>query len=224
MANNSVNSAPQSSKNIYFTVAVILVFITIIVATFFYRLGLPRILNEVQLRENGVFLFENPRSFKEFSLVDYNNNAFSSENFQGKWSLVFFGFTFCPDICPTSMVLLSRFYQQQLEQDFGDDLQIILVTVDPARDTPEVLFDYVRHFNESFIGLTGEFLDIHRFATQLNIPFSKVPGGGENYTVDHSGNVVIINSHGHYVGFIKSPLDVAKLNTSYQSIRLSADY
>jgi protein SCO1/2 len=122
------------------------------------------------------------------------------------------------------MALLNQFYQQQKNEQFGDDLQIILVSVDPARDTPEKLYSYVRFFNQDFIGLTGEFLDIHRFATQLNIPFNKVPGGGDNYSIDHSGNIAIINAKGHYVGFFKTPLDVAKIKASYHSIRASQDY
>ncbi|MEE8057787.1 MAG: SCO family protein [Pseudomonadales bacterium] len=209
----------EQKRGIYLTVAVAVSFVVLIVGLLLQGVNTPRILTSEELKNNGVFLFQNPRSFKTFALTDYNNQAFTPDNLVGKWSLIFFGFTYCPDICPTTMALLNRFYDKQQEGEYGNDLQIIMVSVDPARDTPEKLNGYVRFFNEAFIGVTGAFLDLHRFATQLNIPFSKVPGGGEHYTVEHSGNVAIINPQGHYVGFFRSPLQLPMLNLSYQSIR-----
>jgi protein SCO1 len=96
-----------------------------------------------------------------------------------------------------------------------------MVSVDPGRDTPEKLHEYVRYFNPEFRGVTGEFLTVHQLATSLNIPFAKVPGGGENYQVEHSGNIALINPNGHYVGFFKSPHELDKLLRNYQSIRIS---
>ena len=220
MQNQQANSLqPEQKRGIYITVAVVVILVSLFVGFFFFCLSKTKILSNSELKTNGTFLFDNPRSFKEFSLVDYNNQPFTPENLQGKWSLIFFGFTYCPDVCPTTLVLLNRFYQGQLEGDYAEDLQIVLVSVDPARDTPEKLYDYVRFFNQDFVGVTGEFLDLHRFATQLNIPFSKAPGGGENYTIEHSGNIAIINPKGHYMGFFRSPPDLSKLNLGYESIR-----
>lgn len=219
--NGSVKTDQQ--RGIYKTIAVVVAFVALVLAVFIQGINSTPVLTDEQLKKNGLFLFDNPRSFKTFSLLDYNNETFTPDNLQGKWSLVFFGFTYCPDICPTTLAVLNHFYNEQLQGKYGEDLQIILVSVDPGRDTPEKLYDYVRFFNEDFIGVTGEFLNIHRFATQLNIPFSKKPGGGENYTVEHSGNVAIINPRGHYVGFFRSPLELSKLNIGYQSIRATRD-
>ncbi len=213
--------ASDQKRNIIRTVIVVVVFITSILSLFVYRLNLPVVLSDEELKKRGVFLFEKVRSFKDFSLLDHNNVQFTTENLKGKWSMVFFGFTYCPDICPTTMALLNRFYTKQLEGDFGSDLQVVMVSVDPARDTPEKLLDYVSFFNREFIGVTGEFLELHRFATQLNIPFKKVPGGGENYQVEHSGNIAILNPQGHYVGFFRAPHEVSKLDLAYTSIRSS---
>ena len=94
-----------------------------------------------------------------------------------------------------------------------------MVSVDPARDTVEQLAAYVPYFNPGFIGVTGEFLDIHRFATALNTPFRKAAGQDENYLVDHSANVVLINPRGDYHGFFKAPLDLAKMKVTYRSAR-----
>ncbi|MFA7553169.1 MAG: SCO family protein [Spongiibacteraceae bacterium] len=223
-AGTAVNKQQSSQKRgIFITVAVVLVFMVTVIGLFIHGLNRPQVLSNEELKNSGVFLFDTPRSFKDFSLLDDNNQAFTAKNLLGKWSLVFFGFTYCPDICPTTMAVLNQFYQQQQAEKFGKDLQIIMVSVDPARDTPEKLHDYVRFFNQDFVGVTGEFLDLHRFATQLNIPFSKVPGGGENYTVEHSGNVAIINSQGHYVGFFRSPLELAKLNFAYHGMRAARE-
>ena len=220
MQNQQANSLqPEQKRGIYITVAVAMMLVFLFFGFFVYGLSKPKVLSDSELKAKGTFLFNNPRSFKEFSLLDYNNQPFTPANLQGKWSLIFFGFTYCPDICPTTLVLLNRFYQGQLAGDYAEDLQIILVSVDPARDTPAKLYDYVRFFNKDFVGVTGEFLDLHRLATQLNIPFSKAPGGGENYTIEHSGNIAIINPKGHYIGFFRSPIDLSKLNVGYESIR-----
>jgi protein SCO1/2 len=213
----------QQKKNIQLTVISLMVLLLIFVAGFVYKVNKPRVMTKSELKINGAYLFDKPRSFGPFDLIDYNNKAFTLEQLKGKWSLIFFGFTYCPDVCPTTMALFNRFYQKQLDGRFGDDTQIIMVSVDPARDIPEKLKTYVQYFNQDFIGVTGEFLDLKRFATSLNIPFQKVPGGGENYMMEHSGNVALINPRGHYVGFFRAPLELAKLNVTYQSIRMVMD-
>lgn len=209
----------QQKRGVQLTVLAVVSLLIVFVVLFVFRITTPRVMLPSELKANGAFLFDNPRQLSPFELVDYNQKPFTVENLQGKWSLIFFGFTFCPDICPTSLALLNRFYKQQLEGKFGEDTQIILVTVDPARDTPDKLKTYVQFFNEDFLGVTGEFLDIKRFATELNTPFNKIPGGGENYLMDHGSNVVLLNDKGHYVGFFRAPLELAKLNATYRSIR-----
>jgi protein SCO1/2 len=210
-------------RGIVKTVAAVAAFMALIMAIFIHGLNRERIMTVNEMKNNGAYLFEQPRIFKDFQLLNQNGEPVNAALFEGKWSLVFFGFTYCPDICPTTMALMNRFYQAQGEGRFGDDLQIVLVSVDPARDTPDKLKPYVEYFNPAFVGLTGEFLALHRFATQLNIPFSKVPGGGDNYTVEHSANIAIINPRGHYAGFFKAPHELSKLNLTYQSMRLMYD-
>ena len=111
-----------------------------------------------------------------------------------------------------------------LEGTEAMDTAVVMISVDPARDTVPVLAQYVPYFNPEFLGVTGEFLDVHRFATSLNTPFRKVAGQGENYQVDHSANVVLINPRGDYHGFFKAPLDLAKMKVTYRSARSWWDY
>lgn len=208
----------RQSRNIKLTVAAVLVFITVIVAGFVYRIQLPRVMTNAEMQANGLYLLQTPRNFGELNLIDHHGEPFTRARLEGKWSLVFFGFTYCPDICPTTMAFLNRF-MGAVEGTEAEDTQVVMVTVDPARDTVEQLAGYVPFFNPAFIGVTGEFLDIHRFATALNTPFRKLPGQDENYLVDHSANVVLINPRGDYHGFFKTPLDQAKMKVTYRSAR-----
>ncbi len=215
---NDQASASQS-RGIKWTVAALLVFIVVVVAGFVHRIQQPRVMTVAEMKVNGLYLLETPRNFGEIQLIDHHGKPFLRERFEGHWTFVFFGFTHCPDICPTTMAFLNEFVAQ-LEGTEAEDTQVVLVSVDPARDTVEQLAAYVPYFNPDFMGVTGEFLDLHRFATALNTPFRKVPGQDENYVVDHSANVVLINPRGDYHGFFKAPLDQAKMKVTYRSARL----
>ena len=212
----------RQSRNIKITVAAILVFITVIVAGFVHRIQLPRAMTEAEMKVNGLYLLQTPRNFGDVKLIDHRGDAFTRDRMEGVWTLIFFGFTYCPDICPTTMAFLDKF-MAQLEGTEVEDTQVVMVSVDPGRDTVEQLSQYVPYFNSDFIGVTGEFLDIHRFATALNTPFRKVPGQGDEYQVDHSANVVLINPRGDYHGFFKAPLDQAKMKVTYRSARVMWD-
>ena len=219
--NDQVNAV--QSRGIKLTVAVILLLMLVIVGGFVYRIQQPRVMTSIEMQVNGLYLLETPRNFGELNLVDHHGEPFTRDRFVGRWSLVFFGFTYCPDICPTTMSFLDRLVGE-LEGTEVEDTQVVMVSVDPARDTVDQLAAYVPYFNPDFIGVTGEFLDIHRFATALNTPFRKVPGQSEDYLVDHSANVVLINPRGDYHGFFKAPLDLAKMKLTYRSARVLWDY
>lgn len=210
--------SPQRRRGIWLTVVLLVLAIVVIVGGFVYTMTKPRLMSEAALRANDVFLFERARDFGEFALTDDEGQPFTPAALAGKWSLLFFGFTYCPDVCPTTLVDLAKFYRQ-LPPEQREQTQIIMVSVDPARDTVEKLNQYVRYFDPDFRSVTGEFMALHKFATSLSIPFSKVPGGGDNYLVEHSANVVVINPRGHYVGFIKGPVDIQKLLQSYPSVQ-----
>lgn len=215
-------SKKRQSRGIKLTVLALAVFITVIVAGFVHRVSLPRVLSSTEMQINGLYVLETPRNFGEVNLVDHHGDAFTNERLKGKWTLIFFGFTYCPDICPTTMSFLNDL-MGQLEGTEVEDTEVVMVSVDPARDTVEKLAGYVPYFNPEFTGVTGDFLDIHRFATALNTPFRKVAGQGEDYQVDHSANVVLINPRGDYHGFFKAPLDMAKMKVTYRSARAMWD-
>jgi len=212
----------SQSRNIKLTIAGLLLFITVIVAGFVYRVSLPRIMTASEMSANGLYLLETPRNIGEFDLIDHHGNPFNPARLEGQWTLVFFGFTHCPDICPTTMTFLNTFLES-LEGTEAEDPQVVMVSVDPARDTVQQLADYMPYFNPDFTGVTGEFLDIHRFATKLNTPFRKVMDEDGSYQVDHSSNIVLINPRGDYHGFFRAPLDLAKMKVTYRSARFIWD-
>lgn len=208
----------KRDRGIRFTVLAIVSVAIILVGAFFYSFTRARVMTTEELKSQGTYLYENPRTLPNFTLEDDRAERVTPSTFQGQWNLVFFGFTYCPDICPTTLAQLKAFYQE-LDPEVQADTQIWLASVDPARDTPEQLHSYLDFFHPAFRGITGDFLEIHRFATSLNIPFTKVPGGGSNYLVEHSANVALVNPKGHSVGFFKAPLELSKMKRAYLSIR-----
>lgn len=208
----------EQKRGIYLTVAVSVLFMIAMLAGFIHKLGQPRVISDSELRVNGAVKLERPRILDNFELLGDSGKVFNTSDLTGHWTLVFFGFTHCPDVCPTTLSTLNSFYQT-LDEQTRADTDILLVSVDPKRDTPQQLHDYVRYFNPQFRGATGEFLNIKRFANQLNVPFNKVPLANGEYTVDHGSQVVLINPRGDYHGFFKAPLDPAKMKLTYRSMR-----
>jgi len=208
----------KTRRGVWITVAAIVLFITVVVTSFVHRVSQPRIMGATEMRANGLFLFETPRDPGEFSLVDHRGEAFTPARLEGHWTLIFFGFTHCPDVCPTTLSFLADL-QRQLESTEAADTQVVMVSVDPARDTVARLSGYVPYFHPDFVGVTGEFIDILNFARTFNAPFRKVTEPDGSYQVDHSANVVLVNPRGDYHGFFKAPLDLAKVKVTYRSAR-----
>jgi len=199
------------------TIIFVVVFISLVLAGFFHKFNQPRILNKHELRENGAVLLQTPRKFSEFEFTDHKGQPFGMEQLKDKWSLIFFGFTHCPDICPTTMASAAKMYAG-LEDDEKDQLQVILISLDPERDTTEKLAEYVPYFNPDFIGATGNKYVLLKLATELNVAFSKVELEGGDYTIDHSGNMILVNPYGHYYGFLKPPFAEGNMQRVLRSI------
>ncbi len=207
-------------KGVGKTVLLCAAFMAIVLGLTFNRILMPAPLTNEQLSENGLFIYDVPRRFSDFSLLNYDNEIVNKEILEGKWSLIFFGYTFCPDICPLTMSTLKQFSQiLEAVEDYNDDTQVIMVSVDPQRDTPDRLKDYVTFFNKDNLALTGEYIDIFNLSSQLNIAFGYLPGEGENYLVTHSGEIALINPNGHFHGFFKVPHDPEKMASNFEQVR-----
>jgi len=152
-----------------------------------------------------------PAELAEFSLVDHNDRAIGREVFAGHWSLVFFGFTHCPDICPLTMRVLAD-ARSQLANLGQDPLpRIVLVSVDPERDTPEIMSQYVGYFGDGNLGITGELEEIRKLTNGLGIFFEKSSVGGDDYSVDHSAVVLVTNPSGQFHALFGAPHDAENL-------------
>jgi protein SCO1/2 len=188
----------------------------LVVASFVHRVGEPRIMSLAETRANGLFLFDTPRDLGAFELLDHTGEPFSPTQLLGRWTIIFFGFTHCPDICPTTMAELADLKAQLVGTEAGAT-QVIMVSVDPARDTPERLAEYVPYFHPEFLGVTGDFPAILSFAQRLNAPFRKVSDPNNGYQMEHSANVALMNPRGDYHGFFRAPLDVPKMRVTLRS-------
>ena len=162
------------------------------------------------LLDAGIVLLPQSRSLPELSLTNQDGQAVAVDQLKEQWSLLFFGYTFCPDICPATLAQLRQL-QGLLPEETRANLRIVLVTVDPNRDTPEQLKKYLDYFDAGFIGLTGEEATLQKLANAVSIPYIPADTSKENYTVDHSGNLVIIGPDGTQRGFIRAPINNAKL-------------
>ena len=172
------------------------------------------------LLDAGIVLLPQSRSLPALSLTNQDGQAVAVDQLKGKWSLLFFGYTFCPDICPATLAQLRQL-QGMLPAEAKDKLRVVLVTVDPHRDTPEQLKKYLGFFDAGFQGLTGAQADIQKLASAVSIPFIPADTSKENYTVDHSGNLVIIGPDGSQRGFIRAPLNNDKLAAQLPQLLLS---
>ena len=180
----------------------------------------PAVMTNEQLSTNGLFVFDEPRGINDFSLLDQNSNAVDLGLLQDQWTLIFFGYTYCPDICPLTMATLNQFSGLlEAEGEYAEDTQVIMVSVDPRRDTVEKLRDYVGYFNDDYLGLTGEYIDIFTFSSQLNIAFAYSPGEGEDYLVSHSGEIALINPNGDFHGFFKVPHNPELMAENFSVVR-----
>ncbi len=163
-----------------------------------------------------------PRAIADFALIDQNEQPFSLEHLRGKWSLLFFGFTHCPDICPSTLFDLQTIHNR-LEQDLGSDAeshQVLFISVDPERDTPEKLKQYVQYFHADFIAVTGPDKQLAPLTRQLGIAYrvEAHEKGNPNYGVDHSASILVINPEGLLYGVFPAPHDAEKLATDLAGI------
>ena len=192
-------------SNFTWTIASCVVVILVAVSLYVNKMTTKVHLSSEQLKDMGLYLIEPPRNLGSFNLMDSAGKEFLPKDFEGKWNMLFFGFTFCPDICPITMSMLSRI-EKGLDIENQEKIRIFLVTVDPDRDSPDQLKVYLENFSENFIGLTGGLDQIYNFATRVNAPFNPIKNNKEsNYTVDHTGSIILINPEGNYAGFFRAP-------------------
>jgi len=134
-----------------------------------------------------------------FALVDQNGKTVTSDSLKGKPTLIYFGYAFCPDVCPTSLLLMETAVEK-LGPEAAKKVNLVFITVDPERDTPKLMKGYVENFGPTFIGLTGTTEQIAQVARAYRVYFQRVPGkDGGPYLMDHSSIVYLLDRNGRFV-------------------------
>ena len=178
------------------------------------------------LPDQVMTLFSDPKPLQAFALTDDRNRVFDLESLQGKWSFLFFGFTHCPDVCPTTLAELARARDQIARSAAGGgDIQFVFVSVDPNRDTVGKLGQYVRYFDASFVGVTGDNAQIANLAGQLGAFYEvAVTPGAENYSVSHSAALFLLDPRARQHAVFAPPLDAQAISGRFKVVRELAKY
>jgi protein SCO1/2 len=140
-------------------------------------------------------VLQSPDTLTDFTLTSADGKV-SLSDLRGKVVLIYFGYTFCPDVCPATMVELKK-AMNDLGRD-SEDVQVVMISLDPLRDTPEILQSYVQHFHPSFMGLTGTDEEISAITVPMGIFYEKHEGSPESgYLIDHTATVVVVDKDGY---------------------------
>lgn len=170
-------------------------------------------------------------------LQDQHGDAFTTERLRGRWSVLFFGYTHCPDYCPTTLLMLDGAYRKLAREDadLAGRLQVVFVSVDPFRDTPAVLDDYLAYFNPGFIGATGAPADLRRLAIPLGANYSYADRGSgrpfadtrrrpaQDYTVNHAAGLYVFDERARLFARLAPPLTADGIERLFSRLREHKD-
>lgn len=161
-------------------------------------------------------LLHEPKALPEFALVDGDGKPFTRDSLSGHWTLLYFGYTHCPDACPTTLAALAQF----MHADTGRETpRVVFVSVDPKRDDAKLLKDYAVYFHPSFAGATGSLDQLQALTAPLGVVFSYGPTDKSgNYSVDHSVAVFLIDPEGRETAVFSPPLEPRRMAADYRAI------
>ena len=162
--------------------------------------------------------YPSPPTLGELELTDQDGRPFTADALRGHWWLVFFGFTQCPDVCPTTLATLARARAQLADLPAALQPRVLLISVDPERDTPERLAAYVRYFDPQFSGATGTLQAIAETTKRFGVPYAKVAAPGGGYTLDHGAGVFFVDPQATIRAYSSAPHDASVLATDYRAL------
>jgi len=155
-------------------------------------------------------LIPDPRPLAPFSLMDHSGGEFSQESIKGSWHLLSFGYTHCPDICPTTLAMLARLADRMRQESLNAEIKTAFITIDPERDTQAVLASYVPYFDSVFLGVTGDQQALNKLTGQLGVLHSRVDTeqSSMGYLMDHSTSIILTNPAGEFQALFGAPHEV----------------
>lgn len=172
------------------------------------------------LKNLSAVMMPKPIPVQPFELTDFNGKRFDAGRLKGHWSFVFFGYTHCPDVCPTTLSELARVFNRLADDPaLQQNTEFVFVSVDPKRDTPEQLKTFVHYFNPGFLAATGDDEQLTRFAKQLFVVYQRDDAnGGDDYDVAHSANISLIDPDGNFVAAFKGVHDPKRIAADFKQI------
>lgn len=181
--------------------------------------------NDTRIPKNlDATVLPNARPLVGFNLIDQNKQTFSPTQLKGQWSFLFFGFTNCPDVCPTALKVMQAVWKT-LPTKMGDagHPKLYFISVDPDRDKPETLKHYVQYFNPEFNAATGKLDELDKLTNQIGILYGydeKEGGNDEEYIVNHSAQLILVDPKGRMRAVISPPHVAKTIAANFQTIRL----
>ncbi len=200
----------------YGTLVIFVLWGLLLAAVFYWMLPDKTVPPELQ----GVLRPE-PKPLQAFKLRDQYRQAFDLERLKGKWSFVFFGYTYCPDICPTTLSALTGVVKQLQEDPQGlTNIQVVFVSVDPLRDTPDVLEAYLKYFDEAFQGVSGAQQGIDSLTRQFGAAYMKEPETTPGqYLVSHTSSIFLVDPYGQLLAAFSPPHYPNTIVAQFRQIR-----
>lgn len=152
-------------------------------------------------------LLDTPRAIADFSLETAQGDRLDNASLHGHYSLVFLGFTHCPDVCPMTLAELAKAEKLWADLAEAQRPRILFISVDPERDTPENIAKYAGYFSPTILTGTSDVASLSKLAASMSMVFAKTPLDGDDYTIDHTSWVAVLNPQAQLVGFIRPPLE-----------------
>ena len=183
---------------------------------FAYFQSLPSLLQKKPTLLTGKILTR-PMELDNFELIDQNNQTFNSESLKGNWTILFFGYTNCPDVCPTTIYKLAEVKNDVNQNLPSKNFNTVLVTLDPDRDTPERLNEYIGYFDESMLGVTGTYKNIQSFSSNLSVFYQRINKDG-GYDFNHTASIFVFNQDGSLFATMSPATSVSELRDDFYTI------
>jgi len=163
-------------------------------------------------------MYPTPRALPDFHLARADGGALTQADWKGRWTVAFFGFTNCPDVCPTTLATFKQVWSKLHAANIADRVRFDFISVDPQRDTPELLTKYVGYFSKDFVAATGSDEELTRLTRALGLVYAREPTGNGDYTVDHSASAIIVDPNGRQVGLFRPPFDAEKIAADLKTL------
>ncbi len=202
----------MSKRNVIF----ILLILFSITGLFTYFQSLPSLLEKKPSLITGKILVR-PMEIDNFELIDQNNEAFNKKSLEGGWTVLFFGYTNCPDVCPTTIYKLAEIKNGVKEDLPSANFNTVLVTLDPDRDSAERLDEYIGYFDETMLGVTGTYENIQSFTSSLSVFYQRI-NKEEGYDFNHTASIFVFDKDGSLFATMSPANTVGELESDFFTI------